>query len=115
MSTPAMALVVSVLSTDDDPRSFCRRLASMANQGPMHLAQALATATQVYPTRDDSLRGTATVLRCEFRMRNTGAAVNDEAARSLLGRLAGVQLLDAHYVDARGVALGPVDELRAAS
>jgi len=110
-----MALVVSVITTDDDPRRFCRQLASTVNGGPMHLAQALATATQVYPTRVDTLRGVATVLRCEFRMRQTGAPVTEQAARALLERIGSHQLLDVHYVDANGSSLGPVNALLAAS
>ena len=110
-----MALMVSVMTTDDDLRGFSRRLASLVNHGPMHLAQALATATQVYPVRTDSISGTATLLRCEFRMRRSGSPVTEQAAFDVLERLRTCQLLDAHYLDDRGLSLGPVDVMPQAS
>ncbi len=106
-----MALVVSLLTIDDDLRSFSRRIASMVNSGPMHLAHAVATGIQVYPIRSDSVGGTATLLRCEFRMRQTGILVSEQAACGVLERLRSHQILDAHYVDQYGVNLGGVDGL----
>ncbi len=109
------AVVVSLVAGDDDPRAWCRRLAAEVNHGSMHLARVIATGTQVYPVRNDTWSGTATVLRCEFRMRNTGTPATAEAAHALLARLQHHQMLEAYFVDAYGTALGPVDALRAAS
>jgi hypothetical protein len=110
-----MALMVSLMTVDDDLRAFGRRVATLVNNGPMHLAQMLATATQVYPTRTDSIAGTATMLRCEFRMRHSGAPVTRQAAHDVLERLRCCQLLDAHYLDESGRSIGPVDLMLQAS
>lgn len=114
VSSPA-SLIVSVMTVDDDLRAVGCRIASMVNHGPMHLAQALATATQVYPTRSDSIVGTATLLRCEFRMRRTGAPVTDQAARDVLERLQGCQVLDAHLLDGAGCSVGHLQVIPRAS
>lgn len=109
------ALMVSVMTTDDDLRAFSRRLAALVNNGPMHLAQVLATATQVYPVRSDSISGSATLLRCELRMRRTGVPVTEQAAYDVLERLRSCQLVEAHYLDERGLSIGPVDVMLQAS
>ena len=108
-------LVVSILCVDDDLQRFCRRLVSIVNHGPMHLARVVATGSQIYPTRSDTIRDSATLLRCEFRMRNTGTTVDENEARKLLDRIAVYQVLDSHLVDESGVNIGPVDKFAAAS
>lgn len=115
MTTEPMAVIVSILSGDEDLQRTCRRLAAEVNHGPMHLARVVATGTQVYPVRLDSLRDTATLLRCEFRMRNTGQPVSIESARDLLDRLNSFEILDSHLVDVTGLSAGPVVDLRVAS
>lgn len=85
-SAPA-AVAVSIVAGDDDPRAFCRRLAAAVNQGPMHLARAFQLAIQVYPVRSDTVTGTAVVMRCEFRMRRSGAAIDQAALDDLRHRL----------------------------
>jgi hypothetical protein len=110
----AHALVVSVLCVEDDLQRFSRRLASQVNQSRMHLASVLATGTQVYPVRVDSLRGTASILRCEFRMRNTGAPVTMHEAGDVMRRITGAQVLEAHMVDGDGNSVGTPLHMRAA-
>lgn len=115
MTNEPAAIVVSILSVDEDLQRFCRRLASDVNPSSLHLARVVATGTQIYPIRLDTLRDTATVLRCEFRMRNAGSPITREVVRDLLDRLDAHELLDSHLVDARGSSTGPVDELPVAS
>lgn len=110
-----MSLVVSVLCSDDDPQRLSRRLVATVNHGPMHLTRVVATGVQVYPVNPESVRGTSTLLRCEFRMRNTGAPVTDSAVTALLSRISGYTVLDSHLVDGHGVSLGPATHVAAAS
>lgn len=115
MSIEPKGLVVSILCVEDDLQRFCRRLVSIVNHGPMHLARVVATGSQIYPTRSDTIRDSATLLRCEFRMRNSGTTVNEDEARKLLDRISVYQVLDSHLVDESGVNIGPVDKFAAAS
>lgn len=115
MTIEPKGLVVSILCVDDDLPRFCRRLVSIVNHGPMHLARVVATGSQIYPTRSDTIRDSATLLRCEFRMRNTGTTVDENEARKLLDRISVYQVLDSHLVDESGVNIGPVDNFAAAS
>ena len=115
MTSKPMGMVVSILCVEEDLQRFCRRLVGLVNHGPMHLAQAIATGSQVYPTRSDTVRGSATVLRCEFRMRNTGLPVGEVDALGLLDRISTHQILDSHLIDASGTNLGPVQNFAVAS
>jgi hypothetical protein len=108
-------LMVSLLCVDDDLQSFSRRLASQVNQSRMFLASVLATGTQVYPFRVDSIRGTASRLECTFRMRNTGSAITDADANDTLSRIEGCQILEARLVDESGVDIGSPLRLQVAS
>lgn len=109
------AVVVSILCIDDEPQSFCRRLASVVNHGRMHLAQVVSTGSQIYPVRTDSVRGSATLLRCEFRMRESGIDVSDEDVRGLLERISTYQVLDSFLIDGHGVNIGPASDFAQAS
>jgi len=115
MSNEPKGLVVSILCVEDDLQRFCRRLVAIVNHGPMHLARVVATGSQIYPTRSDTIRDSATLLRCEFRMRNSGTSVDEDEARKLLDRISVYQLLDSHLVDESGVNIGPADRFAAAS
>lgn len=110
-----MALVASIMCVDDDLQQFCRRLVTLTSPGTMHLSQVVATGAQIYPVRVDTIRGTATLLRCEFRMRKTGSAVTPLDATALLDRIRSCHVLDSYLVDSRGVNLGPVEPYPVAS
>lgn len=101
-------VVVTLLCTDGELQRFGRRLASAANPGPMHLARIVSTGTQIYPIRNDAL-GEPTMLRCEFRMRNSGATVTDQHARALLERIKDFNVIKAHLIDEHDVIVGPVE------
>lgn len=109
------AVVVSILSVEDDLQRFSRRLAAEVNQGPLHLARVVATGTQVYPVRLDTLRDSATLLRCEFRMRHAATPISIEVARGLLERIRSHQVLEAQLIDDHGMVIGPVEEFSVAS
>ena len=114
MSNTPMGLVVSMLCAEDDPRQMCRRLVSLVNHGPMHLTRVVATGMQIYPVSPELYRGSSALLRCEFRMRRTGAPVSDADVQALLERLGTIRVLDAHLVDAAGVNLGPATRVATA-
>lgn len=111
MSNRPMGVVVSILCTDDDPQRFSRRLVAMVNHGPMHVSHVVAAGLQIYPVRVDTLRGSATLLRVEFRMRNSGTPVGEADIRDLFQRIASLEVLDSHLFDANGVNLGPAIRL----
>jgi hypothetical protein len=102
-------IALSIVADDDDAHVFCRRLATVVNQGPMHLARAFQLATQVYPVRSDTISGTAVVMRCEFRMRRAGAQVDQAALDDLRHRLRQLTTFDERLLDALDtpVALAP--------
>lgn len=108
MNGVVSGVVVTLLCVDGDLQRFGRRLAAVANPGPMHLARVISTGTQIYPVRHDAL-GETTVLRCEFRMRNGAAEVTDEQARALLDRIRDFKVIKAHLVDEHDVIVGAVD------
>lgn len=104
-TTPAGA-AISVVADDDDPHAFCRRIATMVNHGPMHLARAFQLATQVYPVRSDTVSGTAVVMRCEFRMRRTGAPVDQSALDDVRRRLRHLTTFDERLLDGVDTLVG---------
>lgn len=108
MSGVISGVVVTLLFVDGELQRFGRRLASAANPGPMHLARVISTGVQIYPVRDDAL-GEPTVLRCEFRMRNSAAEVTDEQARALLDRISDFNVIKAHLIDEHDVIIGAVE------
>ncbi len=98
-TTNPPGVAISIVADDDDPRAFCRRIAALVNPGPMHLARAFQLATQVYPVRSDTISGTAVVMRCEFRMRHTGAFVDQHALDDVRRRLRHLTLFDERLLD----------------
>lgn len=100
--------ILSIVCTDDDVVSFGRRLATAVNNGQMHLIGVYGLATQVYPVRSESLRGTATITRCEFKMRNTGQPITEYALGDLMSRLRGYEVLDHKLVGESVHAWGDV-------
>lgn len=106
MSTSASAgFAASLICTEDDPRSFCRRVAAVVNPSAMHLARAFVLAAQVYPVRTDTMHGTATVMRCEFRMRQSGAPADAMVVADVRARLGGFEMFDVRMLDADTSAL----------
>lgn len=108
-------VVVSLLCKEEEPQRFCRRLATVVNNGAMHLVRAVATGSQVYPVGMNTAPGSATLLRCEFRLRHAVRPIRDADVRDLLDRIRELQVLDAHLVDEHGVNIGPAAEVAVAS
>ena len=110
-----MTLVTSILCPEEDVHAFCRRLVAQVNNGPMHLASVVTSGSQIYPVRVDAIGFAPTILRCEFRMRNTGTPVSAADACDLLDRLSGHQILDSHFVDKHGLVVRPFNDYLVAS
>ncbi len=102
----AAGVALSIVADDDDAHAFCRRLATVVNHGPMHLARAFQLATQVYPVRSDTVSGTSVVMRCEFRMRRSGSPVDQEALDDLRRRLRHITTFDERMLDAHDTLVG---------
>lgn len=115
MAAEPMSLVTSILCPEEDVHAFCRRLVAKVNDGPMHLASVITSGSQIYPVRVDSIGFAPTILRCEFRMRNTGTSVSAAHACDLLDRLSGHQILDSHFVDKHGSVVRPFNDYLVAS
>ena len=115
MNGEPMALVTSILCPEEDVHAFCRRLVTRINGGPMHLASVITSGSQIYPVRIDAIGFAPTILRCEFRMRNTGTSVSAAHACDLLDRLSGHQILDSHFVDKHGSVVRPFNDYLVAS
>lgn len=115
MSSSPMGMIVSIMCAEDDLQRFSRRLASMVNPSPMHLTQVIATGSQVYPFNQRSVRGTAALLQCEFRMRNSGTSITEDDARKLLDRISSCQVLDSYLVDDLGVKVCAINPMSIAS
>ena len=81
----------------------------------MHLTQVIATGSQVYPFNQRSVRGTAALLQCEFRMRNSGTSITEDDARKLLDRISSCQVLDSYLVDDLGVKVCAINPMSIAS
>jgi hypothetical protein len=110
-----LGLVTSILCPEEDVHGFCRRLVTKVNDGPMHLASVITSGSQIYPVRVDAIGFAPTILRCEFRMRNTGTPVSAADACDLLDRLSGYQILDSHFVDKHGSVVRPFNDYLVAS
>lgn len=89
-----VGFAASLICPDDDPRAFCRRVAAAVNPSAMHLARAFVLAAQVYPVRSDTVHGTATVMRCEFRMRQGGIAADAMVVADVRARLGAFEMFD---------------------
>ncbi len=96
MKKTAKLLIVSLLCAEDDLKAYCRRLVAFTNNSSMYLARVVATGTQVYPESATSITGLTAVLTCEFRMRNTGTDVDEQAARDVLSRIVTLDVEGAH-------------------
>jgi hypothetical protein len=107
MSTKQKA-ILSIVCTDDDLPTFGRRLACAVNDSCMHLMGVYELATQVYPIRTDSVRGVATITRCEFKMRNTGQSISEYALADLMSRLRAYEVLDHKLVGEAVPAWGDI-------
>lgn len=115
MNAKATGVVLSVLCTEDDLHRFSRRLAATVNQSSMHLSSVIATGSQIYPIRIDTIRHSPTLLRCEFRMRNTGSSVGEFDAHNVISRLRNCQVLEAQFIDDNGNNVGTIHTYSAAS
>lgn len=100
--------ILSIVCADDDVTAFSRRLATAVNDSCMHLIGVYGLATQVYPVRAETLRGMATITRCEFKMRNTGQPVSEYALADMMSRLHGYEVLDHKLVGESVPAWGDV-------
>lgn len=100
--------ILSIVCTDDDVTAFSRRLATAVNDSSMHLIGVYGLATQVYPVRAETLRGMATITRCEFKMRNTGQPISEYAFADMMSRLRGYEVLDHKLVGESVPAWGDV-------
>lgn len=115
MNFTATGVVLSILCMEDDLHRFCRRLSAAVNQGSMHLNSVVATGSQIYPVRVDTIRYSPTLLRCEFRMRHAGHKVSEFDAHALIARVRNCQILDSQFVDEDGNPVGPVQKYSVAS
>jgi len=110
MQRKPTALVVSITSGAENLAAFCRRMTCHSNPSSMYLSKVISRGTQIYPVRLDLLGGSATILECEFRMRNIGGEVTDDAARDLLLRLSHLDVTRAWIVDEANEVLAILDE-----
>lgn len=89
--TPGEAVVLTIVCTDDDPRSFCRHLTGAVASTPWVLARAFAVARQVHPQHPDAVGTLATLMHCEFRLRHDGESPSDDEVQVLLTHLDGFE------------------------
>lgn len=86
--TPGFTLsIVSV----DEPRVFCRRITAVVAASPVQLTRAFAVARQAYPPHEEALAGLATVMHCEFRLRDAGGSLSADALASTLDVFSGFE------------------------
>lgn len=86
------AVVLTIVCTDDDLRSFCRNVAGAVASTEWQLTRAFAVARQVHPQHPDALGTLATLMHCEFRREspNDGEAA-DHHLDTLRQRLSGFE------------------------
>lgn len=90
-ASPGEAVVLTVVCTDDDPRSFCRHLTAALARTPWTLSKAFAVARQVHPQHPDALGAMATLMHCEFRLGDQGEPIDEECLSALTASLAGYE------------------------
>jgi hypothetical protein len=98
-STPRTSgLTLSIVSVDE-PRVFCRRIAAAVATSPVELTRAFAVAKQAYPPHEEAVSGLATVMHCEFRLRDAHESLDAPTVASVLEVLAGFETFGLRLLD----------------
>lgn len=101
----AKGVVMSVVCTEPDHQRFCRRISAVVNQSQMYLSRVMVMGRQVYPVHDAVLGNPDTLLRCEFRIRDSTSSISDAHVHDLLQRLETYEVIEAHTFDHGGSTL----------
>ncbi len=76
-----------LISADEPVDRFCRILATLVNNGPVHLERVVVEGAVVYPvpTHPD---GPGTRRRCRFKLRHAGSVLDDAIVQETLTAIA---------------------------
>jgi hypothetical protein len=108
MRGQARGIVMSVVCAEPDSQRFCRRISAAVNPSQLFLSRVMVTGRQVYPFHDAVLGSPDTLLRCEFRIRDSSSSISDPHIHDLLHRLGTYEVIEAHTFDHRGSILDRV-------
>ncbi|MFM8855819.1 MAG: hypothetical protein ACKOI2_01165 [Actinomycetota bacterium] len=96
---------MSIVCTEPDHQRFCRRISAVVNQSQVYLSRVMVMGRQVYPTHDAVLGNPDTLLRSEFRIRDSSSSISDAHIQDLLQRLESLEVIEAHTFNHRGSTL----------